>query len=43
MQLAGYLRGKAAQEWKLLQPEEKANYQVATKHLKKDLILVTRH
>jgi len=34
MQLAGYLRGRAAQEWKLLQPEDKISYQAATKALK---------
>ena len=37
MQLAGYLRGKAAQEWKLLLPEEKENYQIATRALKERL------
>ena len=34
MQLAGHLRGRALQEWKLLLPEEKANYQAAIKALK---------
>ena len=34
MQLAGYLRGRAAQEWKLLQPEDKISYQAATRALK---------
>ena len=34
MQLAGYLRGRAAQEWKLLQPEDKISYQTATKALR---------
>ena len=37
MQLAGYLRGKAAQVWKLLLPEEKLNYQIATRTLKERL------
>jgi len=37
VQLAGYLRGKAAQEWKLLLPEEKENYQIATRALKERL------
>ena len=37
MQLAGYLRGKAAQVWKLLLPEEKVNYQIATRTLKERL------
>ena len=37
MQLAGYLRGKVAQEWKLLLPEEKANYQITKRTLKERL------
>ena len=37
MQLAGHLRGQALQEWKLLLPEEKANYQAAIKALKERL------
>ena len=37
MQLAGHLRGRALQEWKLLLPEEKANYQAAIKALKERL------
>ena len=37
MQLAGYLRGKAAQELKLLLPEEKVNYQIATRTLEERL------
>ena len=37
MQLAGYLRGRAAQEWKLLLPAEKSTYQAATKALKERL------
>jgi len=31
MQLAGYLGGKVTQEWKLLLPEEKVDYQIALK------------
>ena len=30
MQLAGYLRGKALQEWNLLSKTEKATYESAT-------------
>jgi len=37
MQLAGNLRGKATQEWKLLLPEEKVDYQIATRALKERL------
>jgi len=37
MQLAGYLRWKAAQEWKLLLSEEKIDYQIATRALKERL------
>ena len=37
MQLAGHLRGRALQEWKLLLPEEKANNQAAIKALKERL------
>ena len=37
MQLAGYLRGKAAQVWKFLLPEEKDNYQIAIRTLKERL------
>ena len=50
MQMAGHLRGRALQEWKLLLPEEKANYQAAIKALKEGLnpgnqtwIFVTYH
>ena len=32
MQLAGYLRGKAAQVWKLLLPEEKDNSKLLQEH-----------
>ena len=32
MQLAGYLRGKAAQVWKFLLPEEKDNSKLLQKH-----------
>ena len=37
MQLAGYLRGRAAQQWKLLQPEKKRTYQAAIAALKERL------
>ncbi|MCY3927700.1 MAG: hypothetical protein OXG81_05455 [Acidobacteria bacterium] len=37
MQLAGHLRGRALQEWKLLLPEERATYQSAIKALKERL------
>ena len=37
MQLPGYLRERALQEWKLLLPEEKANQQVAIKALQERL------
>ena len=37
MQLAGYLRGRAAQQWKLLQPERKRTYQAAIAALKERL------
>ena len=37
IQLAGHLRGRSLQEWKLLLPEEKANYQDAIKALKERL------
>ena len=37
MQLAGHLRGRASQEWKLLIPENRASYQVAVKALREKL------
>jgi len=37
MQLAGHLRGRALQEWKLLLPDEKANYQAAIQALRERL------
>ena len=37
MQLAGHLRGQALQEWKLLLPDEKANYQAAIQALRERL------
>ena len=37
MQLAGHLRGRALQEWKLLLPEEKINYQATIKALRERL------
>ena len=37
MQLAGHLRGRALQEWKLLLPEDRRSYQAAIKALKERL------
>ena len=37
MQLAGHLRGRALQEWKLLLPEDKITYQAAVRVLKERL------
>ena len=37
MQLAGHLRGRALQEWKLLLPEDRKSYQAAVKALKERL------
>ena len=37
MQLAGHLRGRATQEWKLLLPENRASNQVAVKALREKL------
>ena len=37
MQLAGHLRERASQEWKLLLPENRASYQVAVKALREKL------
>ena len=37
MQLAGHLRERASQEWKLLIPENRASYQVAVKALREKL------
>ena len=37
MQLAGHLQGRALQEWKLLLPDEKANYQAAIQALRERL------
>jgi len=37
IQLAGHLRSKASQEWKLLLPENKVSYQIAVKALREKL------
>ena len=37
MQLAGHLRGRALQEWKLLLPDDRKSYQAAVKALKERL------
>ena len=37
MQLAGHLRGRALREWRLLLPDERANYQAATQALRERL------